>query len=92
MRDIGDSKHVEGTQRPDKREIKTMFQLILALTFIGMILTPAVVAAFSGKKEFEAETEETPAAQPVRREVKTARVAFEAATLPMRGTLGMAGR
>jgi hypothetical protein len=80
-----------------------MFQLILALTFIGMILTPAVVAAFSGKKEFEAETEETaeavraaqPArrqAQPAGREAQPARVVFEAATLPMRGTLGMAGR
>jgi hypothetical protein len=73
-----------------------MFQLILALTFIGMILTPAVVAAFSGKKEFEAETEETAeavrAAQPAGREAQPARVVFEAATLPMRGTLGMAGR
>jgi hypothetical protein len=79
-----------------------MFQLILALSFIGMILTPAVVAAFSGKKEFEAEdvNMETPDPQvarmapPAKRERKTesARVVFEAPTLPMRGTLGMAGR
>jgi hypothetical protein len=77
-----------------------MFQLILALTFIGMILTPAVVAAFSGKKESEVQSDEMEAAeavqiaQPARRGRKSppARAAFEAATLPMHGTLGMAGR
>jgi hypothetical protein len=82
-----------------------MFQLILALTFVGMILTPAVVAAFSGKKELEVENEEMETAQvaapqaariaqPAKRQRNTesARPVFQAATLPMHGTLGMAGR
>jgi hypothetical protein len=80
-----------------------MFQLILALTFVGMILTPAVVAAFSGKKELEVENEEMETAQvaapqaariaqPAKRQRNTESVVFQAATLPMHGTLGMAGR
>jgi hypothetical protein len=82
------------------RGSNNMFQLILALTFLGMILTPAIVAARSGKKEFDPETEETApevtafAAQPIRREraAKTAPAFHSAPTLPMRRTLGMAGR
>jgi hypothetical protein len=94
-----------------------MLQLILALLFIAMIVTPALVAAVSGKKEFEPEADENSrgnlaarratqaaapsetlrATQPARRERKaetatTRTQAFEAATLPMHGTLGMAGR
>ena len=66
-----------------------------------MILIPAIVAAFSGKKETEAEHEKCQApevaAAPVRmaqreRKVESTRKVFQAATLPMHGTLGMAGR
>jgi hypothetical protein len=83
-----------------------MFQLILALTFIGMILTPAIVAAKSGKKEFDPEMQDAArestldaavfAAAPVTRKVAAAQKAharcFDAPTLPLRGTLGLAGR
>jgi hypothetical protein len=78
-----------------------MFQLILALTFIGMILTPAIVAAKSGKKEFAPEMEDAaqePAfkAAPVKRNAvaaaKSQRYAHDVPTLPLHGTLGLAGR
>jgi hypothetical protein len=88
--------------RPREIGEKEMLQLILAVSFVGMILIPAIVAAFSGKKETEATHDELEAAevaaapirmaQPVEREVKSTRKVFQAATLPMHRTLGMAGR
>ncbi|MFT4114140.1 hypothetical protein [Silvibacterium sp.] len=77
-----------------------MFQIILALIFVGMILTPAIVAARSGKKEMEAESE-----TPVNEAPQVARVAEKnpvrpagvtpipaASTLPLHRTLGLSGR
>lgn len=70
-----------------------MLQLILALSFIGMILTPAIVAAKSGKKELEPEMEEaTSVATAFIANEKAPRNCFEAQTLPLHGTLGFAGR
>lgn len=77
-----------------------MFQLTLALIFVGMILTPAIVAARSGKKETDSET--APEAQPFGRvkkqdepeapRVAAAAPAASASTLPLHGTLGLSGR
>ena len=83
-----------------------MHDLLLALTFISMIVAPAIVAAKSGKKEFDPETESLPVAErqiasfspaPLKRERSTEipaapRSHSEAATLPLHQTLGLAGR
>jgi hypothetical protein len=83
-----------------------MHDLLLALTFISMIVAPAIVAAKSGKKEFDPETESLPVAKrqmaslspaPLKRERTTeipaaSRSHSEAATLPLHQTLGLAGR
>jgi hypothetical protein len=107
FRDIGDSCFVERQQASKrKRRSKAMFQLILALTFIGMILTPAIVAAKSGKKEFDPEMEDAaqesnpevtalkaaPAKRTAVAAAKVQRNAHDVPTLPLHGTLGLAGR
>jgi hypothetical protein len=83
-----------------------MHDLLLALTFISMIVAPAIIAAKSGKKEFDPETESLSAAErqmasfspaPLKRERNTRIPAApknhsEAATLPLHQTLGLAGR
>jgi|HubBroStandDraft_1064217.scaffolds.fasta_scaffold89400_2 hypothetical protein len=83
-----------------------MYQVVLALTFIGMILTPAIVAAKSGKKEFDPEMEDAaqqpgprvtafvsaPMKQNVTAAPKAHRNGFDAPTLPLHRTLGLAGR
>ena len=46
-----------------KRRHRAMHDLLLALTFISMIVAPAIVAAKSGKKEFDPETESLSAAE-----------------------------
>jgi hypothetical protein len=83
-----------------------MHDLLLALTFISMIVAPAIVAAKSGKKEFDPETESLPLAKrqmasfspaPLKRERNieisaTPKSNSEAATLPLHQTLGLAGR
>ncbi|MFT4114038.1 hypothetical protein [Silvibacterium sp.] len=81
-----------------------MIQIILAIAFLAMIVTPAVIAATSGKKETEIEQDEldmhVPGAEalsPAARRQMAARksaqnVPVVAATLPMHGTLGMANR
>lgn len=83
-----------------------MHDLLLALTFISMIVAPAIVAAKSGKKEFDPETESLSAAErqmasfspaQLKRERCTQIPAApkshsEAATLPLHQTLGLAGR
>jgi len=83
-------------------DINNMFQLVLALIFVAMILTPAIVAARSGKKETESES--APEAQPIRRAAKTQAEPAEeanaaaqpapaaASTLPLHRTLGLSGR
>ncbi len=84
-----------------------MHDLLLALSFIAMLVAPAIVAAQSGKKELDPETDSLPTGaarqmkavsdEPAKRvrkpeTVTVQKVGFEAATLPMHGTLGMAGR
>lgn len=86
-----------------------MFELVLAGSFVAMILTPALVAAASGKKELQPEQELAPVApaathraSPSRtRQSATSRghqasnpdtTSFQAPTLPLHRTLGLAGR
>lgn len=76
-----------------------MFQTVIALVFLAMIATPAIIAANSGKKEAEPEHDEVEVevAAPALRRQRNSRPAPGAmqhapATLPMRGTLGMANR
>jgi hypothetical protein len=84
-----------------------MHDLLLALSFIAMLVAPAIVAAQSGKKELDPDSDSLPtgavrkmkavSAEPAKRmrkpeTITVQKVGFEAATLPMHGTLGMAGR
>ncbi|GGG97681.1 hypothetical protein [Silvibacterium dinghuense] len=76
-----------------------MFQIILALIFVGMILTPALVAARSGKKEMDAEVEAPAEDLPTvtarvaqRTDARNADLSSAAGTLPLHRTLGLSGR
>lgn len=74
-----------------------MHDLILAIAFISMVMTPAIVAAISGKEKKHATQKakavraaRQPEPVPVRSTGKV--VVSEALTLPVRHTLGLAGR
>jgi hypothetical protein len=102
------SRERGSTNPPEQKE--TMHNLMLAFAFIAMLISPAMVAAFSGKKNYEPEADSEEIA-PAPREARKAEVIrpasvltaqnlaarkqttlFEAPTLPMHGTLGMANR
>jgi hypothetical protein len=73
-----------------------MHDFILALSFVAMVITPAVVAAISGKEKKGAKataTAKIAAARPVLVPQQSRKVvAWEAPTLPLHQTLGLAGR
>ena len=74
-----------------------MHDFILALSFVAMVITPAIVAAYSGKEKKAAKAvakaKIAPVAQPVvARQVSRKATAWEAQTLPLHHTLGLAGR
>jgi hypothetical protein len=87
-----------------------MHNVMLALAFLAMLISPAMVAAFSGKKNYEPEADGEEVA-PTQREARKAEVIrpasvltaqnmaarkpttlFDAPTLPLHRTLGMANR
>lgn len=74
-----------------------MHDLILAIAFISMVMTPAIVAAISGKDKTNAPQQLKPVRAARQTEPAPARTAgkvvvIEAPTLPVRQTLGLAGR
>lgn len=69
-----------------------MHDLILALSFVSLIVTPAIFASRSDKQTPATIEPKTPKAQPARREaVKSVRITY-AATLPLHRTRALAGR
>ena len=73
-----------------------MHDMILALFFISLLVSPAVIAAITGKESSEPKTvpmrEAKPKAAAVRSAAKKTVGLSYAATLPLHGTRALSGR